>query len=141
MFLTGDFFICAIAWYDRFERRTIDVILNLTRIFQTYQNRGVIAMKLVKAPHDIDGKNKHALRLIKEETFDCIHMHLKQGENISTHHAKTDVLIIVRSGKVEFDVEGEKVVLTNEDVLHLKPYEKHGLKAIEETDIILIKIH
>lgn len=98
-------------------------------------------MKFVTASHDIGEQNKHAFRVLKEDKFDCIHMHLKKGENISTHHAKTDVVIIVRTGKVEFDVEGEKVTLTNEDILYLEPYEKHGLQAIEETDLILMKVN
>lgn len=98
-------------------------------------------MKIVTAAHDIGDQNKRAVRVLNEEKFDCIHMHLKKDEKISTHHAKTDVVIIVRAGKVEFNIEGEVVTLTNEDVLYLEPFEEHSLHAIEETDLILFKVN
>jgi len=98
-------------------------------------------MNVVTSPHDIGENKKYAKRLFNEEKFDLIHMHLKQGENVSTHHAKTDVIIIVRTGKVEFDIEGEQVVLTNENILYLDPYEVHSLYAVEETDLIIVKVN
>lgn len=98
-------------------------------------------MKVITTSHDIGDQQKYALRILKEDNFDAIHMHLKKGEHITTHHAKTHVIIIVRSGKVEFTIEGETVVLTNEDVLHMDPFEKHSLTAIEETDFMLIKVN
>lgn len=98
-------------------------------------------MNLITSSHDINDSRKHAVRLLKEEKFDCIHMHLKQGEKVSTHHAKTNVLIIVRTGLVEFDVEGEVITMTNEDILYLDPFEKHSLHALEESDLILVKIY
>lgn len=97
-------------------------------------------MQVISTTYDIGEQQKYAKRIFNEEKFDAIHMHLKQGEKISTHHAKTNVIIIVRTGKVEFNIEGEVVTLTNESVLHMDPYEKHSLFAIEETDLILIKV-
>ncbi|HZW67011.1 MAG TPA: hypothetical protein VFF20_00145 [Pseudogracilibacillus sp.] len=98
-------------------------------------------MKLVHSQHDIGSERKHAVRLFNEEKFDLIHIHLKQGEELSKHHAKTDVLVIVRAGKVEFDFSNEKVTLTNEDILQMDAYEDHSVLAIEETDLILVKIN
>lgn len=97
-------------------------------------------MKKVHASYSIGEDQKYAKRLFNEENFDLIHMHLKKGEHISTHHAPTEVIIIVRDGKVIFDIEGEQVTLTEEDILYLDPYESHSLQAIEETDLILIKV-
>lgn len=97
-------------------------------------------MKVVTSSHDIGNDKKFAKRLFEEEKFDLIHMHLKKGQPISTHHAKTDVIIIVREGVVTFDIEGKEVTLTNEDILYLDPYEDHSLQAIEETDLILLKL-
>lgn len=97
-------------------------------------------MKVVSASYNIGDKQKFAKRLFKEDTFDLIHMHLKKDEHISTHHAPTEVIIIVRTGQVKFDIEGEQVTLTNEDILHLDPYEDHSLQAIEDTDLILVKV-
>lgn len=97
-------------------------------------------MRVVTSTHDIGDNKKFAKRLLNEEKFDLIHMHLKQGEQLSEHHAKEEVLVIIRTGKVEFDFEGEKVTLTNEDILLMESNEKHSVIAIEETDLILLKV-
>src|SRR5699024_8092198 len=101
----------------------------------------MINVKLAHSQHDIGSARKHAQRIFNEEKFDLIHMHLKQGEQLSKHHAKTDVVVIVRTGIVEFDFSGKKVTLTNEDILHMDAYEDHSVLAIEETDLILVKIN
>ena len=97
-------------------------------------------MKLVLSPHDIGQESKHAVRLFNEDKFDLIHMHLKKDEQLSEHHVKTDAIIIVRTGKVEFDFNGKTVTLTNENILHMDPYEDHSVRAIEETDLILLNV-
>lgn len=102
--------------------------------------KGVSFMRVVTSTHDIGHNKKFAKRLLHEEKFDLIHMHLKQGEQLSEHHAKEEVLVIIRMGKVEFNFEGKKVTLTNEDILHMECNEKHSVFAIEETDLILLKV-
>lgn len=97
-------------------------------------------MEIVEAKADIGDRRKHAVRLLKKEKFDVIHMHLKKGEDVSTHHAPCPVTIFVRSGKVRLNIEGKEVTITNEDILYLDPYEKHSLHALENTDLILTKI-
>lgn len=97
-------------------------------------------MKLIDALHDIGDRTKHAGRVMNEGKYDVIHIHLKKDEVIASHHAKEEALIIVRTGKVQFGVEDETVLLTNEQILQMEPYEKHDLKALEETDLILLKI-
>ena len=97
-------------------------------------------MQVVTSTHDIGDDKKFAKRLFNEEKFDLIHIHLKQDEQLSEHHAKEEVIVIVRTGKVEFDFEGKKVTLTNEDILHMESNEKHSVIAIEETDFILMKV-
>lgn len=98
-------------------------------------------MKQVTTSHDIGEKRKHALRVLNETKYDVVHIHLKQGEEITTHHAKVETLIIVRAGKVRFNVEGEDVILTKEEILQMDPYEKHSLHALDETDLLLLKIN
>ena len=96
-------------------------------------------MKVIHAPKDVGDQAKFANRLLKDDAFDLLHMHLKAGEMVSKHHAKEAILIIVRDGIVEFDTEGEKVSLTDENILFFEPFEPHSLRAIEETDLLLIK--
>jgi|SRR5690625_4819057 len=97
-------------------------------------------MKRVDTKHDIGGKTKHAERVLSEDKYDIIQIHMKKGEVITSHHAKEETLIIVRTGKVYFIVEKETMTLTNEQILQMDPYEKHSLEALEESNLILLKI-
>jgi len=98
-------------------------------------------MKLVDSLHDIGDKAKHASRVLNKSKYDIVQIHMKKGEELSNHHAKVETVIIVRAGKVNFNVEGEDVVLTNEQILQMDPYEEHSLQAIDETDLLLLKIN
>src|SRR5690625_3797106 len=97
-------------------------------------------MKRVDTKHDIGGKTKHAERVLSEDKYDIIQIHMKKGEVITSHHAKEETLIIVRTGKVYFIVEKETMTLTNEQILQMDPYEKNSLEALEESNLILLKI-
>jgi len=97
-------------------------------------------MKRVDTRHDIGAKTKHAERILNEDKYDLIQIHMKKGEIITSHHAKEETLIIVRTGKVYFTVEEEKMTLTNEQILQMDPYEKHSLEALEEANLILLKM-
>lgn len=97
-------------------------------------------MKVVSASHNIVDNQKFTKRLFKEDSFDPIHMHFKKDKHNSTHHASTEVIISDRTGQVKFNIEGEQVTLTKEDILHLDPYEDNNLQAIEETDLMMGKI-
>jgi len=97
-------------------------------------------MKLIDSIVGLDKKAKHAERVLSQPAYDIVQIHMKKNEVISTHHAKEETLIIVRTGNVRFVVEDETVVLTNAQILQMEPYEKHSLEAIEDTDLILVKI-
>ena len=96
-------------------------------------------MKYITTSHQIGGDQKYADRVLNTENYDVVQIHMKKDQEISTHHAKVETLIIVRTGKVQFVLEEETVELTNESILQMDPYEKHSLKALEETDLLLLK--
>ncbi|MGM7636147.1 hypothetical protein [Bacillus sp. Hm123] len=97
-------------------------------------------MKIVHTPNHLEAKNKHVERCIQFNETNVLNIQLKTNEFIPEHDFNGDVLVIVRKGKVLFDVEGQQVELTNENVLHIDPLEKHGLKALEDSDILVVKI-
>lgn len=72
--------------------------------------------------------------------MDILSIQLKTGEQIAEHNAKQTVVIIVRSGEVEFVVEGQVQQLTAEDVLVIEPLENHSLKAITDVDILVMRV-
>lgn len=96
-------------------------------------------MKLIDTLRNLGERTKHAERVLNEPNYDVIQIQMKQDEEITAHHAKEETLIIVRTGEVEFILENQAVTLTNEQVFQMDSYEKHSLKAIEATDLILIK--
>src|SRR5699024_3563395 len=97
-------------------------------------------MKLEKTIHHIGEKGKYAKRILSEAKYDIIQIHMKKEEEITAHHAKEETLIIVRTGEDLMRIEGESVTLTNETDLKMNHYEEHELKAIEEADLLLLKI-
>src|SRR5699024_11801347 len=60
---------------------------------------GVLLMKHIQTPYDIGDKQKFANRKLSQSKYDVVHIHLKKAEEIKTHHAKEETLIVVRSGK------------------------------------------
>src|SRR5690625_7288255 len=91
-------------------------------------------MKRVDTKHDIGGKTKHAERVLSEDKYDIIQIHMKKGEVITSHHAKEETLIIVRTGKVYFIVEKETMTLTNEQKIgRASCREREKTKEVEGT--------
>lgn len=86
-------------------------------------------------------KNKHIEKIFSQSNFDVMNIQLKKGEEVPTHNANCDVLIIVRRGIVAFTVEEETVELTNENILYMTPLENHSLKSVEDADVIVLKFN
>jgi|SRR5699024_2806349 len=96
-------------------------------------------MEYVDIWADVEEKDRYANRVMKRDKFDVVHIHLKKDEEMGSHHAKEETLIIVRNGKVQFTVEEKTVELSKDGILQMEPYEEHDLKAIEDTDLFLLK--
>src|SRR5699024_5941316 len=73
--------------------------------------KGVLLMKHTQTPYDIGDKQKFANRKLSQSKYDVVHIHLKKAEEIKTHHAKEETLIVVRSGKIRMKIEAETVEL------------------------------
>ena len=79
-------------------------------------------------------------KVLDQEQFDLLNVQLRAGEEIPAHSVNNTAIAIVRKGDVVFNVEGEDVALTAEDVLIFEPNEMHSLKAVTEVDIIVVKL-
>jgi len=97
-------------------------------------------MNLIGTPYVLAEKEKQITNVLKEESFDILNIQLRAGEEVKEHHANANVLIVVRKGKVQFTVEGAEHIVTTGNILHMKPLEKHALKALEDSDIVVTKI-
>ena len=97
-------------------------------------------MDLISTPYRLEEKAKHIAKLMTLENVSVVNIQLKTGETIAEHDSKREVLIIVRRGSVIFDVEGTETLVTQDNILHMSPLEKHSLRATEDTDLILLQI-
>ena len=97
-------------------------------------------MNLIGTPYVLGEKERQITSVLKEEDFDMMNIQLRAGEEVKEHHANANVLIVVRKGKVQIMVEGTKHIVKTENVLHMKPLERHALKALEDSDIVVTKI-
>lgn len=97
-------------------------------------------MELFKLPDHLKGKNKHVQKLAKFEKTNIVNMQLAAGEEIPTHNSSADVLIIVITGKVELTVEGETAEVSPDVMMRMAPKEKHSLRAIEDSNFLVIQI-
>lgn len=97
-------------------------------------------MELIETPNALGEKNKHIQKALSFGKTKVVNMQLQAGEKIAEHDSAADVIIIVRSGKVSFDVEGQTVEVSPDNILHMDPKEKHSLTAIEPSDLLVLQI-
>lgn len=97
-------------------------------------------MKLVEVENMLQDKEKSIGKVLAGEFSDIMNIQLRAGEVIPEHNAPFEVIVICRSGEVKFPVEGQELVLNEKSVLLLAPDENHGLEAITDCDLIVIKI-
>lgn len=97
-------------------------------------------MELFEMPYQLDHKKKHVQKIANFEKTNIVNMQFAEGEGIAEHDADADVLIIVKSGKLELTVEGKVAEVSPGVMVRLVPKEKHSLKAIEDSDLLVIQI-
>ena len=97
-------------------------------------------MKLFETKDQLEDKAKHIAKVTTVDNATITNIQLRTGEEITEHDSKNEAFIIVRKGKIRFSVEGEPVIVTPENILHMVPLEKHSLQALEDTDLLLIQV-
>lgn len=97
-------------------------------------------MELFEMPYQLGEKKKHIQKVTNFEKTNIVNMQLAAGEGVPEHDADADVVIIVKSGKLQFTVEGQAAEVSPGVMLRMVPKEKHSLKAIEDSDLMVIQI-
>ena len=97
-------------------------------------------MELIETPYLLEEKAKHIGKLLTLDNVFIANIQLKTGETIPEHDSKREVIIVVRKGAVSFDVEGKEVIVTQNNMLHLSPLERHSLLAKEGVDLLVIQV-
>lgn len=95
-------------------------------------------MDLFQISHEVV-KPIQYVKLFNEYNREVIQIKMKEGAEIGQHATEKFVFVIVQTGTVDFKVNDESYILTNEQVLYLDPREKHSLKAISDATLIVVK--
>lgn len=105
-----------------------------------YWKIGGITMQLIQTPSKLGMKTKHIAKLLELEHVRTVNIQMKKDEEIAEHESSKDVVIVVRDGAVLFTVEGVETRVTKDNVLYMQPKEKHSLKAMEDSDLLVFQI-
>ncbi|WP_130818853.1 AraC family ligand binding domain-containing protein [Anaerococcus vaginimassiliensis] len=92
-------------------------------------------MKKISA-NILDGKFEH---LVDENKLQVTHLQIKSGEEIPSHKSDKSVIVVIYKGKVDFSGEDSNKIIIPGDIIVLNPDETHALKAIEDSDLMVIK--
>lgn len=98
-------------------------------------------MNKIVIPNVLNEKKKSAGKVLATDAADILSIQLAKGESIAEHKANEPVVIIVRKGAVNFTVSGEVHELTDEHIITFERDELHSLIAVEDTELVLVKIH
>lgn len=92
-------------------------------------------MKKISA-NFLDGKFEH---LVDEENLQITHLQIKKGEEVPSHKSDKSVVVVIYKGKVDFTGENETQTIVPSDIIVMKPNEMHALRALEDSDLMVIK--
>ena len=84
----------------------------------------------------LDGKFEHWL---DEEKLQITHLQIKQGEEIPSHKSDKNVVVVIYKGKVDFVGENGNEIIVPGDIITMEANEVHALKAIDDSDLMVIK--
>ena len=94
-------------------------------------------MKFIKTDTDVNLFEN----IIETESQVVTHLVIPAGKNVPEHFVDCDVIVVPIKGKAIFgDVtEKREEVVVPGDIVQLHPNEHHYLKAIEDTEVMVIK--
>ncbi len=92
-------------------------------------------MKKISA-NILDGKFEH---LVDEENLQVTHLQIKKGEEVPSHKSDKSVVVVIYKGKVDFTGENGIQTIVPSDVIVMEPNEMHALRALEDSDLMVIK--
>lgn len=97
-------------------------------------------MKLFQVENHLESKPKNTERILSGEQCNVLNVQLRKGESIPEHNAPKEVVVVCRKGVVKFPVEGKEQILKENSVLLIAPEEMHSLEAVEDSELVIIKI-
>ena len=92
-------------------------------------------MKSYKVDQSID----MAEHLIEKDGQTVTHLLLNKGRELGTHRVDMSVIVVPFKGEIEFTGESGMEVIKPGMIIEMEPDEKHSLKAVEDSQLIVVK--
>lgn len=77
--------------------------------------------------------------LVDEENLQITHLQIKKGEEIPSHKSDKNVVVVIYKGRIDFTGENGSEVIVPGDIIVMEPDEMHALRALEDSDLMVIK--
>lgn len=97
-------------------------------------------MELIETPYLLQEREHYMHTVTSFENTNIINVQLQANEVIPDQELNADMIVIVKSGVVSYNIGGEMSTVTPNKILHIGPNETHSLKAEEASDMILIQV-
>ena len=75
--------------------------------------------------------------LVKTDRFEAVHLVLKSGARIAPHAVGGYFTLHCLEGSLELETESRRIALYSGDWVYLQRGERHGLKAAEDSSLLL----
>jgi len=80
------------------------------------------------------------MKKISANILDGKFEHLVEGDEIPSHKSDKSVVVVIYKGKVDFKGENGNQIIIPGDIITMDPNEIHALKALEDSDLMVIKV-
>ncbi len=88
-----------------------------------------------KLPLDVN-----AWKLNTDNTLEFVKLHLKKGESIEVHKNNVDVYFFVQSGKAEFIVDNNTIILEEGNLFFVEKGKDRGCRSLVDRELRLLVI-
>ena len=72
-------------------------------------------------------------KIVRGEREMLAQIYLKKGALVPMHNHESEQMTYVLQGALRFIVEGEEIVVSEGEVLHIPPFARHQAEALEDT--------
>ena len=72
-------------------------------------------------------------KIVRGEREMLAQIYLKRGAQVPIHSHHSEQMTYILQGALRFIVEGEEIIVSEGEVLHIPPFARHQAEALEDT--------
>jgi len=88
-------------------------------------------------PSDGGGEQPGSVALIRDEHFEVFRLVMEEGKELPQHEVASLVTIQCLRGRVQVSMAGREEVLPGGTMIYLAGGERHGLRALEDSCVLV----